>query len=256
MILTIDIGNTNIVVGAVYNGEICFTSRILTNKNLTSDQYYTYIKNILLGNDIFNEQIKDCIICSVVPPVLKAVFDAVFKIIKKEPIIVLKDKLKIDLNFLIDNPEQLGTDLIVTSVAAIKQFKPPLIVIDMGTATTVSVIDKDKNYMGGLIIPGAKISLDALSNKTAQLPFISIDAPKNKIGKNTIERMQSGIIFGNSCMIDGIINMIQKDFDEKLNIIATGGIASYIIPFCETKIIYDENLMLKGLYEIYLNNIN
>ena len=110
--------------------------------------------------------------------------------------------------------------------------------------------------MGGLIIPGAKISLDALSNKTAQLPFISIDAPKNKIGKNTIERMQSGIIFGNSCMIDGIINMIQKDFDEKLNIIATGGIASYIIPFCETKIIYDENLMLKGLYEIYLNNIN
>ncbi len=253
MLLAIDIGNTNIVLGGIDKDKIHFIARLYTEKKLSYDQYTIQIKNML---DIYNitiNNIDDCIISSVVPPVLDAIVQAVKTIIKKEPMIV-GPGIKTGLNILTDNPAQLGSDLVVNSVACLNQFNAPLIIIDMGTATTISVIDKNKNYIGGCIIPGVKISLNALSGMTAQLPHISLDEPKKTIGSNTIDCMKSGVVLGNASMIDGMIERIEEDLGYKTTVVATGGIANHIIPFCKKEIIYDDNLLLKGLFNIYTKN--
>ncbi|MFR4986500.1 MAG: type III pantothenate kinase [Lachnospirales bacterium] len=253
MLLAIDIGNTNIVLGGIDKDKIHFIARLYTEKRLSYDQYTIQIKNML---DIYNiniNNIDDCIISSVVPPVLDAIVQAVKTIIKKEPMIV-GPGIKTGLNILTDNPAQLGSDLVVNSVACLNQFNAPLIIIDMGTATTISVIDKNKNYIGGCIIPGVKISLNSLSGMTAQLPHISLDEPKKTIGSNTIDCMKSGVVLGNASMIDGMIERIEEDLGYKTTVVATGGIANHIIPFCKKEIIYDDNLLLKGLFNIYTKN--
>ncbi len=253
MLLAIDIGNTNIVLGGISEDKIYFIARLYTEKRMSYDQYTIQIKNIL---DIYNINIKnidDCIISSVVPPVLDAIKQAVKTLVKKDPMII-GPGIKTGLNILMDNPAQLGSDLVVNSVACLNEFKPPLIIIDMGTATTISVIDKNKNYIGGCIIPGVKISLNALSSMTAQLPHISLDEPKKTIGTNTIDCMKSGIVLGSASMLDGMIDRIEEDLGSDATVIATGGIANHIIPFCKKDIIYDDNLLLKGLYIIYIKN--
>ncbi len=253
MLLAIDIGNTNIVLGGISENKIYFIARLYTEKRMSYDQYTIQIKNIL---DIYNINIKnidDCIISSVVPPVLDAIKQAVKTLVKKDPMII-GPGIKTGLNILMDNPAQLGSDLVVNSVACLNEFKPPLIIIDMGTATTISVIDKNKNYIGGCIIPGVKISLNALSSMTAQLPHISLDEPKKTIGTNTIDCMKSGIVLGSASMLDGMIDRIEEDLGSDATVIATGGIANHIIPFCKKDIIYDDNLLLKGLYIIYIKN--
>lgn len=253
MLLAIDIGNTNIVIGGIDNEEIFFIARLYTEKRLSYDQYTIQIKSIFDIYNVNEEEVEDCIISSVVPPVLDSVKNAVKTIINKEPIIV-GPGIKTGLNILMDNPAQLGSDLVVNSVACLNEYKAPLIIIDMGTATTISVIDKNKNYIGGAIIPGVKISLDALSAMTAQLPHISLDMPKKTIGTNTIDCMKSGIVLGSASMLDGMIYKIEKDLGYKTTVVATGGIANHIIGFCENDIIYDDNLLLKGLYIIYSKN--
>ena len=253
MLLAIDIGNTNIVLGGISEDKIYFIARLYTEKRMSYDRYTIQIKNIL---DIYNINIKnidDCIISSVVPPVLDAIKQAVKTLVKKDPMII-GPGIKTGLNILMDNPAQLGSDLVVNSVACLNEFKPPLIIIDMGTATTISVIDKNKNYIGGCIIPGVKISLNALSSMTAQLPHISLDEPKKTIGTNTIDCMKSGIVLGSASMLDGMIDRIEEDLGSDATVIATGGIANHIIPFCKKDIIYDDNLLLKGLYIIYIKN--
>ncbi len=253
MLLAIDIGNTNIVLGGIGEDKIYFTARIYTEKKLSYDQYTMQIKNILDIYDINIDEIEDSIISSVVPPVLDSIKKAIKIIIGKDPLIV-GPGIKTGLNIVMDNPAQLGSDLVVNSVACLDGFKPPIVIIDMGTATTISVLDKNKNYIGGCIIPGVKISLDALSSKTAQLPYISLEEPKKIIGTNTIDCMRSGVIFGNASMIDGMISKIEESLEEKVTAIATGGIAKHIIQFCKKDIIYDGNLLLKGLYNIYIKN--
>lgn len=253
MLLAVDIGNTNIVIGGITNEKIHFIARLSTDKRFSKDQYTIQIKNILEIYNIDLQCIEDCIICSVVPPVLEAIKDAVFVLVKKEPLII-SPGIKTGLNILIDNPAQLGSDLVVSAVACIDEFKLPLIIIDMGTATTISVVDINKNYIGGCIVPGVKISLSALSTMTAQLPCISLEEPKKIIGTNTIDCMKSGIVFGNASMLDGIIEKIEDTVGQKCTVIATGGIAKHIIPYCKNNIIYDDNLMLKGLLYIYNKN--
>ncbi len=256
MILAIDIGNTNIVLGTVKNntGEILFTARVATDRKFTADQYGVQFKNIieLYGFDV--KDIDGCIISSVVPPVLNAVSTGVKKLTGRDAIIV-GPGVKTGLNILMDNPSQLGSDLVVNAVSALERFKPPLIIIDMGTATTISVVDVKKNYIGGCIMPGIKVSLDAISQRAAQLPGINLVAPKKTIGKNTIECMRSGVIFGNASMIDGMIERIEEELEMKGTVIATGGIAGMIVPYCKKEIIYDENLLLRGLYIIYKKNV-
>ncbi|MFI3231072.1 MAG: type III pantothenate kinase [bacterium] len=255
MLLAIDIGNTNIVIGGLKNqNESEFIARLHTDKTLTRDQYAIQIKNILDIYKIDINLINGCIISSVVPPVLDAIKQSITMVTGQTNIIIVGPGIKTGLNILTDNPAQLGSDLVVNAVACIELFKTPIINIDMGTATTVSVMDKNKNYLGGAIVPGVKISLDALSSMTAQLPFISLEAPKKAIGSNTIDCMRSGVILGNASMIDGIIERMEEELGEKATVVATGGISKHIIPYCKQEIVYDDNLILKGLYILYFKN--
>ena len=254
MILAIDIGNTNIVLGVTDDsGRTVLSSRIKTDTSRTADQYAIDIKNILELYKTDAESIKGSIISSVVPPVLNALKSAVKTVAGIDPMII-GPGIKTGLNILMDNPGQVGSDLIVTAVAAINKYKPPVIVIDMGTATTIVAVDKNKNYIGGCICPGVRTSLNALSGKAAQLPFISLDSPKRAIGKNTVDCMKSGIIYGSAAMVDGMINYFEEEIGMKTTRVATGGIASSIIPYCKNEIIISENLLMDGLFIIYNRN--
>ena len=144
--------------------------------------------------------------------------------------------------------------MIVDAVAAIREYPAPLIIIDMGTATTMSVVDQAGNYIGGVILPGVRVSLDSLSGKTAQLPFISLEIPSRVIGKNTIDCMRAGIMYGNAATLDGIIDRMEEELGSKTTVIATGGLAKFITPLCRHEIIYDDALLLKGLLILYEKN--
>ena len=162
--------------------------------------------------------------------------------------------MKTGLNIQVENPSQTGADIVVGCVGALKEHKPPLIVIDMGTATTMAVIDKNGSFIGGSISPGVKISLDALTERTALLPGLQLDQPKKAIGRNTIDCMRSGIMLGNACMIDGMIQHMEKELGCAAQVVATGGIAKFVVPMCDKTIIYDNDLLLKGLAVLYREN--
>lgn len=254
MILAVDIGNTHIVLGGVSEEKILFISRLATEKTKTGDQHGIEIKNVLEFYNIDVKKIKGSIISSVVPPVLNAYKGAIQKITGLNPLIV-GPGIKTGLNILMDDPAKTGSDLIVSAIAALNGYKPPIAIIDMGTATTIAVVDENKNYIGGCIIPGVKISLNALSQNAAQLPDISLENPKKVIGKNTIECMRSGVINGNASMLDGMIQRIEDELGQHVTSIATGGIAKYIVPYCNKNIIVEENLIIKGLSILYNKNL-
>jgi type III pantothenate kinase len=170
--------------------------------------------------------------------------------------LIVNPKFNTGLNILVQNPNQLGSDRVVDAVSAIYYYSKPVIIFDMGTATTVSVVDENSNFLGGMIMLGVKSSLEALSNKGAQLPGINLEECGSLIGKNTIECMQSGSINGHAAMVDGIIHRLKKQVGKHTKVVATGGLAQLIIPHCEEKIIYDEHLLLKGLYLLYIKNCN
>ncbi|MCD7763198.1 MAG: type III pantothenate kinase [Lachnospiraceae bacterium] len=253
MILAIDIGNTNTVLGCCRDQSILFVERLSTAPSRTVLEYAISIKNVLELYQIDRKEIAGAIISSVVPPLTNLFREAVQKIVGIEPMVV-GPGVKTGLNILMDNPAQVGSDLIVNAVAAITEHEAPLIVIDMGTATTISVIDAKKNYIGGMIMPGIRVSLDSLVSRTSQLVRISLDAPKRLIGKNTAECMKSGVIHGNAACIDGMIDRIEQDLGEKTTVIATGGLAPKIIPHCVHEIQLDDALLLKGLMYIYYKN--
>lgn len=253
MILAIDIGNTNIVYGVISDDKIYFTARTSTDRTITDTQYAIQIKNILNLYSINISDINDCIISSVVPPVSSYVKNAVRLVFGHEAMLV-EPGMKTGLNIMMDNPAQVGSDLIVSSVAALAEYEPPIIIIDMGTATTVCAMDKFGNYIGGCIMPGVKVSMDALAAKAAQLNVIGLEAPVRCIGKNTIDSMKSGIIFGSAAMIDGMLERIEDELEQKATAVATGGIAPLIIPHCKKKITLDNDLILKGLLLLYKRN--
>ena len=253
MILAIDIGNSNIVIGCIENGAIQNETRIATDLVKTSDQYCFDLKNMLSLSDVPVSRLEDVIISSVVPPVLNSMRTAVLKLTGKKPFVV-GPGIKTGLNILLDNPQQVGSDLIVAAVAALREYKPPLILIDMGTATTISVINKDRAYLGGCICPGVRISAEALSSRTALLPGINLDQPRRAIGKNTIDCMRSGIMLGTACMLDGMIERMERELGERATVVATGGIARFVLPMCRREIAYDRNLLLKGLAVLYEMN--
>lgn len=253
MVLAIDMGNTNIVVGCIEKGKILFVERLCTDLSKTELEYAIGIKTVIELYDIKDNEIDGAIISSVVPPLTTILQTAVNKIIGKVPMVV-GPGIKTGLNILMDNPKAMGADLIVDSVAGINEYGAPLIIIDMGTATTVSVIDKDKNYIGGMIIPGLRVSLESLVSRTSQLPRIGLEAPAKTIGKNTVDCMKSGILFGNASMIDGLIDRIREEIGCEAKAVATGGLAKTVIPLCKHDIIADDELLLKGLYLIYRKN--
>ena len=253
MLLAIDIGNTNLVIGGIRDDQLLFKARIATDRLRTSDQYGVEIKNMIeaFGHSI--SEIDDCIISSVVPPVFNSVKTGVIKVIGKQPMVV-GPGLKTGLNIHMDVPSQVGSDRIVIAVAALAEYSAPLILMDLGTATTIEVVEPDNVYMGGIIFPGVRVSLDALTSRTAQLPGISLDQPKNVIGKNTVDCMRSGMMYGTAAMLDGLIDRIEEELGHPSTLIATGGLAQFITPLCKHQIILDKNLLLKGLNLIYKKN--
>lgn len=253
MILAIDIGNTNIVIGCCDDEKIYFIERLSTNIPKTELEYAISFKNVLEIYGIDPAQIEGGIISSVVPPITNIVRSSAEKVLGK-PVKIVGPGVKTGLNILMDNPAQVGSDRIVNAVAAINEYPVPLVIIDMGTATTFCVVDDKKDYIGGMILPGVRISLDALTSRTSQLSRISIEAPKKTIGKNTIDCMKSGIIHGNAACIDGMVQRIEKELGQKATVLATGGLAKKIVPYCEQDIVIDDELLLKGLRLIYNKN--
>ena len=253
MILAVDIGNSNIVLGGIQGNNIAFEARLRTEPTKTSDEYCIDVKIILDVYGFKREDVEGAIISSVVPQVLNSIKTAIKKLTGKTALVV-GPGLKTGLNIRVENPSQTGADLVVGSVAALREHKPPLIVVDMGTATTMTVLDESGALIGGCICPGVKISLDALTERTALLPGLQLDQPRKAIGRNTIDCMRSGIMMGNACMLDGMVRRMEEELGQKATIVITGGIAKFVAPLCKTSMIYDKDLLLKGLAFLYREN--
>ena len=253
MLLALDVGNTNIVIGFLDESGIRNIARLETDRDKTAHEYAISLRQVIEFSGIAPEDVDGAILSSVVPPINGALVAAVRMITGIHPLVV-GPGMKTGLNIALDNPATMGSDLVVGAVAALHEYKPPLIMIDMGTATTIAVVDKNGAYIGGSICTGVKVATEALAGRAAQLPGISLDMPKKAIGRNTIDAMRSGIMLGNACMIDGMIERIEEELGQKATVVATGGIARFILPMCRRKIIYDRNLLLKGLVILYENN--
>ena len=254
MILAVDIGNSNIVLGCFDENEILFEDRLSTDRDSTVLEYAVIIKTSLEMHHLEYEQITGAIISSVVPSVTENVQQAIFRLIGQQAMVV-SPGMKTGLNILLDDPKQLGSDRVADAVGAIGEYPCPLIIVDMGTATTISVIDGQKNFMGGMIIPGLQVSLDSLANRTSQLPHISLEAPKKVMGTNTVDCMKSGISYSTAGSIDGAIERIEEELGETCTVVSTGGHARKIIPYCHHEILIDPHLLLKGLMTIYKKNL-
>lgn len=253
MVLTIDVGNSNIVVGVYENDKLRFISRLASDQNRTADETAVHLKAILSIHEIRIAGIDGAIISSVVPLITEPLASAIQLLTGKRPLIV-GPGMKTGINIGIDNPAQLGSDLLVDSVAASALYPKPIIVADMGTATTLSVITDKNTIIGGAILPGVRTSLNALTAKTAQLQQVSIEAPKKAIGSNTIDCMKSGVVFGNASMLDGMIDRINEELGKECFVVATGGLSEVISQHTRHKVVYNPNLLLEGLYILYQKN--
>ena len=253
MILAIDVGNSHVVLGSIEDGKILNVIRIKTDPKDTWAEYAIKIDQLF---DIFGfdrSRLEGAIIASVVPPVTAAITEAVKKVTGKDSLVV-GPGIKTGLNLRIDDPSTVGADLVVGGVAAIRYYGTPCIVIDMGTATTVTVIDTNKNFIGGAIIPGVDLSYSALASGTSLLPAISITAPEKVISTNTVDCMRSGAVYGTAAMIDGMIGRIEDELGEKCTVVATGGLSPYIVKWCRREVIFDDELLLKGLWTLWEKN--
>lgn len=253
MILTIDVGNTNIVFGCVENGDIKSISRIATKPDDLSNDYALKMRQSFEFDGIDCTKIDGAILSSVVPQVNGPIKAAVRKLTGLECLVVGAG-LKTGVNVKIDDPGQLAGDLITGTVGALSLYAPPLIVVDMGTATTIVAVDEDGAYLGGAIVPGVKLSYSALASGTSLLPSIAIEAPKKCIATNTVDSMKSGAVFGTAAMIDGMVDRMETELGKSVTVIATGGLAGCVVPHCRRSIEYEPNLILKGLYVLYEKN--
>lgn len=252
MLLTIDIGNTNINLGIFNGDELTMSARLATERQKTDDQYAVDLVNIFSVYGIKPADIEGAVISSVVPEITVHIKNAVKRLTGKK-VIVLCPGVKTGLNIMIDNPAQLGADLAAGAVGA-TEYPLPAFVVDLGTATKIFAVDENKGFRGCMIAPGVAISVKALTDTSSLLPAISLEPPKKACGTNTIESMQSGIVLGTAAMIDGLLDRFAEELGEPKTIIATGGLSSFITPVCKREMIYDSDLILKGLKAIYEKN--
>ncbi len=250
MILAIDMGNTNIVIGCIDDEKIYFEERISTDQSKTELEYYVLFKTVMELHEIENTKITGAILSSVVPPLTNVLTAAVKKMIGKKPVLVSAES-DIGLNLKMDHPKQVGSDLIVDAVAAVNEYGAPVMVVDIGTATTISVVDREKNYVGGCIMPGIRAASDSLVSKAAQLSKVSLTMPEKSIGTNTADCMRSGIIMGHAAALDGMLLRMEEELGYECKAVATGGLAGVVIPNCRKSMIVDQELLLKGLKIIY-----
>lgn len=254
MILAIDAGNTNIVLGCMKGSKLLFTARIRTDRQKTEDEYALVFRNLFDLHQIERSDFEGAILSCVVSELTEVLCKAVDTVIHKRPLVV-GSGLKTGLNIKIDSPAQLGADLVADAVAAIAKYPKPIIIFDIGTANTMSVIDKQGCFLGGAIMPGPRLAANGLSDRTSQLPRIELDAPAKVISRNTIQCIQSGIIHGHAAMIDGLIDRVEEELGEPVaTVVATGGLFTRIGPYCRKKITWDDTLMLDGLRILYEKN--
>lgn len=254
MILAIDVGNTNIVLGGVEGEKIYFDARLSSDRHRTADEYMINFKYLLDAYGVGQQTVTDAIISSVVPPLTNVMRRAVRRITGKEPLIV-GPGVKTGLSIRLDDPSQLGSDMVVLAVAAEGRYPLPLVIVDMDTATSFAVIDSSRNYRGGILVPGVTVSHDALIARTSQLPKVSLEPPARVIGRNTVESLRSGMVLGTAAMVDGVIDRIEEELGEKASVVATGDIARVVIPHCRREgILFDNHLLVKGLWRIYEKN--
>ena len=253
MLLAIDVGNTNIVIGGIENGKSVFSARIQTNREYTADEYALTISGILQMNHVDIANVDGGILSSVVPS-LRTVIPKAMKTLTGKDILIVNTGIKTGLNIRMDDPATVGSDLIVSAVAAKAKYKAPIAIIDMGTATTVCLIDKKGDYTGGMIIPGLWISLNALSQRAAQLPHIDLTGQTELFGKNTIDCMRSGSLIGTASMLDGILDRIEEEVGEPVSAVITGGLSTLVLPYCKHEIHSEPDLIIDGLCMLYDKN--
>ena len=251
MLLAIDVGNTNIVLGVVDGETLVFSGRLSTDINQTDEEYAIKLDAFLKLHRAAD--IDGAIVSSVVPA-LNGTLKRAVKIATGADTLIVGPGVKTGLSIKIDDPAQLGADLVVGAVAAKAKYPLPAIIFDLGTATTASVLDKEGNFLGGIITTGVKTALNALATGTALLPQIDITAPKNVIGTNSIDSMKSGAVIGTACMLDGFIDRIEKELGEPASVIVTGGLGKAIAKNCTHDIIFDNDLLIDGLRIIYDKN--
>jgi type III pantothenate kinase len=253
LLLAIDVGNTNMMLGVYSEKELKMCWRISTNRDQTDDEYGVIVRNLFQQNGLHAECIKAIIVSSVVPPLRHPLEKMSEKYFHISPIIV-GPGIKTGLNILMDNPRELGADRVVNSVAAIELYGGPLIIVDFGTATTFCVISEKGDYLGGAIAPGIGISTEALFQKAAKLPRVELVKPQKVIGKDTITSMQSGIIYGFVGQVDGIVRRMIREMPKKPFVVATGGLAGLISKESETIEQVNSFLTLEGLRIIHSKN--
>ena len=253
MLLLFDVGNTHVTIGGYDGDTLLFTGRVASDRHKTEDEFAMIIESVLHMHGYSVDDVEDGAISSVVPVITQAL-DRAFQLLWHKRMVAVTTSLDLGLTILTDAPELLGKDLIVDAVAAKAKYPCPILVFDLGTATTCSVIAAEGNYRGGMIAPGLGISIDALGSRTAQLPYISLDAPAQLVGTNTKNCMRSGVMYGHAGMIDGFIDRIEEEMGRPCTSIITGGLASKIAPLCRRKVILDETLLFDGLRELYRRN--
>lgn len=251
MLLAVDVGNTNTVLGVIDGDNLLFSGRIATKVDETEDDCAVRIYSFMQINSI--KEIDGAIISSVVPALNRTLLKAIKRVTGVDALIV-GPGIKTGLNIRIDNPAELGADLVVGAVASIAKYPCPQIIFDLGTATTASVISKDGAYVGGAILCGVKTAINAINAGSALLPQVDISAPDKAICSNTIDCMKSGAVFGSAAMIDGLVNRFEEELGQKTTVIVTGGLGKTISKECKTDVIYDENLLIDGLKIIYNKN--
>jgi type III pantothenate kinase len=254
MILVFDVGNTNIVLGAYKGDKLLDFWRVSTDTQKTADEYGIIIKQMFIHEGYSIDDVKAVIISSVVPPIMYTLEHMTRKYFKKEPL-VIGPGIKTGMNIKYDNPKEVGADRIVNAVAGYEMYGGPLIIVDFGTATTYCAISKNGEYLGGAISPGVRISMDALYQRTAKLPRVELIKPDSVICKNTINSIQSGVIFGYVGQVDYIVRRMKKELgDENTKVIATGGLSKLIASESETIDVVNGLLTLEGLRIIYDRN--
>lgn len=260
MLLAADIGNSSISFGIFGDGcELLHRFKLAADQTRTSDEYAVIINNVFALRGIDPANITGTAIASVVPMLTKTVEDAL-RTLTGTKTMTVGPGVKTGFPIRIDDPSELGADLVANAAAviAMQGNKIAAIIVDMGTATTVSAISQSGEYLGNCIMPGVRVSLDSLHSRTAQLPTVTLAMPKRAIGKNSGDSVRSGVVLGNAIMIDGFIDEFAKEMKLdalRVDLFATGGLAEQVLPACKHKFTYDPDLTLKGLYFIYKNNI-
>lgn len=253
MVLVVDVGNTNIVLGLFEKERLAFTARLATDLQKTADEYAVLLQGLFALKGVDTGSIEGIMLSSVVPPLTQVLQQAIGHFTDAR-LMVVGPGIKTGFVIRIDDPAQLGTDMVCNVAGALSKHGGPMVIVDMGTATTITVVDERGDILGGAIAPGVRISLNALSNGTAQLPHIPLTDVGRVIGKNTLDCMQSGVVFGAASMLDGMIDRITEELGTEPYLIATGGVSGMIVTHCKHHFDHQPDLLVQGLYALYKRN--